>query len=53
MYVVNAQSLEKEARQARAEASAAKKDASEAKGRACETRFGGKTLCLRVPGSGY
>jgi len=48
-----ARGLEKQAATARAEASDQKKIAKEKKGQACETRLGGKVLCIRPLNSGY
>jgi len=48
-----AKDIEKQAKAARAEANEAKKVALLAKDKACQTRFGGKFLCVRGFGSGF
>jgi len=45
--------LEKKAQEAANKAKEAKKVAKEAKDAACETRTGGKILCIRPFGIGY
>lgn len=48
-----AKAIEKQAKEARQVANSAKKVAKGAKGEACQTRFGGKVLCVRPFGVGY
>ena len=45
--------MEAKAREARNIANVAKKEAQIAKDAACQTRFGGKVLCIRPFGIGY
>lgn len=49
----NAREVENQAKKLRAKADDKKKIAKEAKDEACETRFGGKILCVRPFGVGY
>lgn len=49
----NAREVENNAKKLRAIADSKKKIAKEAKDAACETRFGGKVLCIRPFGVGY
>jgi hypothetical protein len=52
-YQIKSQEVENKAKQLRATANDKKKVAKEAKDAACETRFGGKFLCIRPFGIGY
>ena len=52
-YQIESQEVENKAKQLRAIANDKKKVAKEAKDAACETRFGGKILCIRPFGIGY
>jgi uncharacterized protein (UPF0335 family) len=47
------QDVERKAQELRQLANEKKKIAKEAKDQACETRFGGKILCIRPLNSGY
>jgi hypothetical protein len=47
------QDVERKAQELRQIANEKKKGAKEAKDEACETRFGGKILCIRPFSSGY
>lgn len=49
----DAKEIEAKAREARNIATISKKDAKIAKDAACQTRFGGKILCIRSFGTGY
>ena len=53
LTTVSSQEIERKAVLARDTANEAKKAAKEAKDLACETRFGGKILCIRPFGIGY